>query len=499
MPMMKLGSLGIVAILLAGPAIPADGAIRVAAAVLPPQLGNPYATSATPTISTTSAIYDGLTRLSPDGKLSPWLAESWTNTDAKTWRFKLRKDVLFSNGKPFTAKDVAANVNYLAKSPRPTDNILRDLPPLESASVVDDFTVDIVTKTPVPTFPRYATILLMPESESFLQLGTTEFSKTPVGTGPFALEKWEPNKATLKAFDKSWRKPKAAALEILTLPEATSRVQAVISGRADVALGLGPEDGQALEAAGAKSVSWRDGSVIGISLVNTRDIPFKDLRVRQALNYAVNRQPIVDIIFQGKTVPANQPAGRDVLGYNAALPMFAYDPMKAKKLLAEAGYPNGFKFVMETSGTNNATVAAYQQVADDLADIGVMMEIRPVQLAQYLKNTFITGEFPDATSIPWPANPSQDVLRAITIHSCLAVHPWYCDKEAMPLYQAALSEWDEAKATQLRLDLDARYHDQAAGLFLYEQVYFAGLSQRTEGFADIFGFISYDKISVSGK
>ncbi|MBL8629319.1 MAG: ABC transporter substrate-binding protein, partial [Rhodospirillaceae bacterium] len=405
MPIMLRSVVLVAALCVSGAASAVEGTIRMAGTVLPPQMGNPYATSATPTITTTSAIYDGLTRLSSDGKLMPWLAVSWSNVDAKTWRFQLRKDVLFSNGKPFTARDVAANVNYLAKGSRPTDNILRDLPPLESAAVVDDFTVDIVTKTPVPTFPRYATILLMPESESFLRLGTEEFSKTPVGTGPFAVEKWEPNKATLKAFEKSWRKPKEAVLEILTLPEATSRVQAVISGRADVAVGLGPDDIQGLEAAGGKGVSWRDGSVAGISLVNTREGPLQDVRVRRALNYAVNRQPIVDVIYQGKTVPANQPAARDVLGYNEALPMFDFDPAKARKMLAEAGYPKGFKFVMEMSGTNSATLAAYQQVAADLANVGVTMEIRPVQLAQYLKNNFITGEFADAISIPWSSNP----------------------------------------------------------------------------------------------
>ncbi|MBL8628802.1 MAG: hypothetical protein JNM81_04180, partial [Rhodospirillaceae bacterium] len=105
----------------------------------------------------------------------------------------------------------------------------------------------------------------------------------------------------------------------------------------------------------------------------------------------------------------------------------------------------------------------------------------------------------DAISIPWSSNPSQDVLRAINIHSCLAVHPWYCDREAMPVYQAAMAAWDDAKGLQLRRDLEARYYDQAAALFLYEQVFFAGLSKRTTGFADVFGFISYDTISVSGK
>ncbi len=108
----------------------ADGTIRFAGTVLPPQMGNPYATSATPTITTTSAMYDGLTRISADGALTPWLATRWSAVDTKTWRFELRKDVIFSNGKPFTARDVAANVNFLSKSPRPTDNILRDLPPL---------------------------------------------------------------------------------------------------------------------------------------------------------------------------------------------------------------------------------------------------------------------------------------------------------------------------------------------------------------------------------
>jgi peptide/nickel transport system substrate-binding protein len=482
-----------------GTASAADGTIRVATTVLPPQLGNPYATSATPTITTTSAIYDGLTRIDPSGALMPWLAVSWSAIDTKTWRFQLRRDVTFSNGKPFTARDVAANVNFLVKTPRPTDNILRDLPPLESATFVDEFTVDITTKFPVPTFPRYASILLMPESDSFLRLGTEEFSKVPVGTGPFALETWAPNKATFKAFVGSWRKPREARLEILTLPEATSRVQAIISGRADIAVGLGPDDAQTLQANGYKSLSWRDGTVAGISLVNTRDTPLKDVRVRQAINYAVNRKPIIDVIYQGQTVAANQPASRATLGYVPELPMFGYDPVKAKALLAAAGYPNGFKFVMETSVASSAALAAYQQVAADLADVGIEMEIRPIQLAQYLRNTFITGEYADSIVVPWVPTPTLDVLRAINIHSCLATHPWYCDKDAMPLYQAAMAEWDDAKGLELRRALGKRYHEQAAALFLYEQVFFAGLSKRTEGFADNFGFVTYDTITVRGE
>lgn len=475
----------------------ADDTIRMAVSTLPPRLGNPFATSATPTITTTSAIYDGLTRIDRDGRLKPWLAVSWNNVDTKTWRFVLRKGVKFSNGKPFNAAAVAAAVNFMATKPGPTDNLVRsDLPPLESARAVDELTVEIITKSPVPTFARYASIVLVPEPEAFATLSRAEFNKNPIGTGPFALVQWEPSKAIFKAFAGSWRKPKMANLEILELPEATSRLQAILSGRADIATALGPDDIQELEAAGHKGASWHDGGVSAISLVTTRSLPFNDLRVRQALNSAVNRKPIIDIIMQGKTVPANQPAARATLGYNPDLAQYEYDPAKAKKLLAEAGYPNGFKFTMETSMNTGALLSTYQQVAADLAKVGVIMEIRPVQVPQYLKNLFITGEYADAVIVPWQSAPTVDVIRAITIHSCGSSRAWYCDQEATPLIQSAMAEWDEAKGLEMRRALGKRYHDQAAAIFLYEQVFFAGLSKRTKGFEDAFGFVAYDQISV---
>ena len=490
---------GVLMLAMVGPAFAAGGTIRFALATLPPHQGNPYATSSMPSITTTSAMYEGLTRIAPDGTLKPWLATSWSNVDPKTWRFNLRKGVTFSNGKPFNASAVAASVTYMATKARPIDGLVRsDLPPLESARAIDEFTVEIVTKNPVPTFPRYAAIVFVPEPESFAALGPDEFAQKPVGTGPFMAESWEPNRATFKAFEKSWRKPKAAKLEILALPEPTSRVQAIISGRADIAGSLGPEDVQALEAAGHKGVSWQDGGVNAISPVTTRSLPFNDVRVRRALNYAVNRQPIIDIIFQGKTVAANQPAARVALGYVADLPPFDYDPTRAKKLLAEAGYPNGFKFVFETSVNSSATLTAYQQVAADLSKVGVTMEIRTVPGAQYLKNVLLTGEYADAITMPWQSAPTLDVMRAILIHSCKTKTKWYCDAEAMPNIDAAMAEWDDAKGLELRRALGRRYHDQAAAIFLYEMVYFAGLSKTTSGFADNFGFVAYEDISVSG-
>jgi peptide/nickel transport system substrate-binding protein len=502
MIMLNIGLRGcafFVAIFVIGAASAAESTIRFALATLPPRHGNPYATSAMPSITTTSAMYEGLTRIAPDGALKPWLATSWSNVDPKTWRFTLRKDVKFSNDKPFNAAAVAASV-MATKARLATDGLVRsDLPPLESARAVDEFTVEIVTKSPVPTFPRYSAVVFVPEPDAFEKLGPDEFAQAPVGTGPFALEKWEPNRATFKAFTGSWRKPKASRLEVLALPDATSRVQAIISGRVDIAGGLGPEDIQALEAAGHQGVSWQDGGVSAISLVTTRQLPFNDVRVRRALNHAVNRKPIIDIIMQGRTVAANQPAARAAYGYVAELPQYAYDPALAKKLLAEAGYAKGFKFVLETSVNSGASLSAYQQVAADLANVSVTMEIRSMPAPQYMKNLFITGEYADAIIVPWQSAPTIDVMRAINIHSCLSAKAWYCDSEVTPIIAAAMAEWDEAKGFALRQQLGRRYHEQAASIFLYEMVYFAGLSKNTSGFADNFGFVAYEDIVVSKK
>lgn len=491
----------LLAVLLLGPvaASAGEGTIHFVLLALPPRFGNPYSTSAAPTITTTSAIYDGLTRHSRDGALKPWLATAWKNTDAKTWRFTLRDGVTFSNGKPFDAKAVAAAATYLATTTRAVDNLVRDIPRLVSARAVDAHTVEIVTQDPVPTLPRFMSVLFIPEPEAFEKLGVEEFSKTPVGTGPFKVEKWEANRALLKSFDGSWRKPKAAELELLELPDATARLQSVVSGRADIAIGLGPDDMQTLQAAGFKGISWNDGGVVGLSLVNTRNLPFNDVRVRQAMSMAVNRQPIVDVIMQGQTVVANQPAARGVYGYDAEIPMYPYDPARAKKLLAEAGYPDGFKFTLETAAITGAGLATYQQVAADLAKIGIQMEIRPVQLPQYLANVFLTGNYADALPLPWLPTPSLDIMRTITLHSCASKFAWYCDKDAEPMIAQAAAEWDETKALQERRALSRRYHDQAAALFLYEQVFFAGLGKRTSGYADDYGLVSYDQISVTGK
>lgn len=473
-----------------------DDTLRVAVTTLPLQQANPFTSALMPTITTTGAIFDGLTKYTRAGKVESWLALSWTNTDEKTWQFKLRPDVKFSNGKPFDANSVVAVVDYIVHRAKPTENIVRELPKLVSARAIDPLTVEIVTASPMPLFPRYASMLLVPDMEAIDAVGMEQFAKAPVGTGAYKLQQWSPARVSFVAFEGSWRKPLIPKLDILVLPETTARVQSVLSDQVDIATSLGPEEYDAIKAAGQQPHVSADDTVLGIALVTTRENSlFKDVRVRRALNVAINRERMLDTILAGQAKPANQPATRNEFGYNPDLPAFVYDPAKAKALLAEAGYPKGFKFTMETSTAFAFQLAYLQQVAADLRKVGVDMEIRPIAPPQFIKNIFMTGEYAEAFTMPWTGVPVGDILRGIDMHSCAHNVPWTCDRSIIPLIEQIRTEWDEAKALSLRKQLMAYYNDQVPAIFIYESVLFSGSRTRVRGYEDMFGFIPFERIS----
>jgi peptide/nickel transport system substrate-binding protein len=450
-----------------------------------------------PTITTMAAIFDGLTRLDRDGNAQPALAISWRNIDPLTWEFTLRENVIFSNGASLTADAVVNAVTYLAGDGPPFENTRREMTFFASAQAIDELTVIINTTEPMPLLPRFMSSLLIPEPGAWRSLGREGFTQAPVGTGPFKVESWQPSKITLTAFKKSWRPPLMERLEIVPIPDPTARVQGLLSGRLDVITDIGPDEKASVERFGGTGLSWFSGAVQGISLAVTRPGPFQDVRVRQALNLAVNRQRIIDALLAGSTVVAFQPAPRGTIGYNPDLQPYPYDPDRAKALLASAGYPDGFSFVMETTNTGGGSADVYQQVASDLQSVGVNMEIRVLATPRFMRNIIQTGEYADAIHMVWPAWPVQDSALVFKFHSCLHHVAWYCDESIMPKIKTALVEWDPDKAVALRQEVMSYYHEQAPAIFLFEQVMSAGLAPGTSGFENIFGFIHYENIKVT--
>ncbi len=473
--------------------------LRLALHELPPGRGYPYRVMTMPSLYSLSAIFDGLTRIDRDGVVRPWLAKTWAQTNDLTWVLELRDDVVFHNGRPFTADTVVHAVTYLAGRGGTGEAVATEMAFLDSATALDDHTVEIRTNIPVPILPRFLPVLHMVEPESWESLGRDAFALHPVGTGPFKAESFEAARITLSAHTESWRPPQLDRLEILAVPDATARVQGLMSGSVDVALALGPDDRETIEQTDGTFLGWRSEMVRTISFVLTEGpSPLDDVRVRQALNLAIDRKGIIDGLLGGLTVPASQGATPAAEGYNPYLEPFRYDPDRARTLLADAGYENGLSFTAEAViGANGSDSAMYQQVARALSEVGVELIITPVTIAHLFDHFERGGWHGKAFGMVYTMEPIIDVIRTLRNNSCDRPAPWYCDVEATSMIQDALTEQDTVKRIALKQNLMARYRDNAAAIFLWPELRFAGLAPGVSGYDDVHGFISYDTLNVT--
>lgn len=476
----------------------AQPAVRIGLSSLPTGSGNPFTSPARTAWYTYRAIFDTLTQLGPDGRPAPALALSWSNRDPQTWIVKLRPDTAFSNGEPVDAAAVIATVSYLQSPAAAQDATAREAQNIAGMRALDPTTIEFTTKQPDPMFPRQMAVLPIVPPLYWTKAGRDGFARQPVGSGPFTVTGWNPTRLTLASNPRSWRAPRAARLELVALPETSTRVQALLAGRVDVASEIGPEDIEAVEAAGFK-IYQRPASSMEVVAFNTLiDSPLKDVRVRQALNYAVDRQAIADTIMHGLVPPGTQTAARANPEYDPSLKAYPYDPAKAKALLAAAGYANGFSFIFEMSnGTTGSHYASMiQKVADDLAQIGVRMEVRPIPWAQYARGVQLGEWKGQAFGFEYETLPTGEVLRPFRLHSCAWSHPWYCDESLTPVIDEAKRTFDPTRRLDLVHRILREYRDKAAALILMEPLGLDGISPKLRNYQQTNGIIPFQDLTV---
>jgi peptide/nickel transport system substrate-binding protein len=477
---MKFVTIGAVllAAALSGPVTAAD-TIRFAVEDLPARFAHPFRSAQ----QILAAIFDPLTAFDEAGTLTPVLATGWENRDPLTWRLTLRSGVRFSNGAVFDAAAVITAVEHLIRVATVEEIVKRQVPFLAAATAVDSLTVDIVTAEPVPLFPRYASAILIPEPGAWRALGPDAFARQPIGTGAFMADQIASKRWTLSAAPSAWRQAKVSGVELLMLPDTSARVQALESARIDVATVVGADNIEAIEAGGGRVLRQLSPAVYGFTLITTRGGPLADRRVRQAINLAVDRKTIIDQLLGGTTIAANQPAARVAFGHDPAIADYPYDPTAAKRLLAEAGYPDGFAFQLDAPlGASAGDTSVFQRIQADLKAVGIAVTIRTMPNALYLERVNRTEFEGDAFPIAWPAWPTLDVWRALQVHSCLRPVPWYCDRAITDKMLAARAEWDTERALALRREIGRHYHDDAPALFLYELPALVGLGPRVKSF-----------------
>ncbi|WP_433499965.1 ABC transporter substrate-binding protein [Sphaerimonospora sp. CA-214678] len=478
----------------------AGGTIRVGVNSLPPGKGDPYKGIGSPEVYTHAAMFDALTLVDQHGKVQPALATEWSQPSADTWQFKLRDGVTFSNGEKFDADVVVATYDYLLKDPEGSASVVAaDVNTVSDVKAVDPLTVEFTTAAPDAMLPARVGEVYIPAPKHFKDLGMKEFANDPVGTGPFKVDSWDSNIIKLSAFEGSWRAPKASKMEIHALPDPAGRFQALQSDQIDLAIQLSPDQSKQLDETRAKADVVAGAQVMSLAFITELgDSPLKKKEVRQALNYAVDKESMAKDLLLGVGKPSGSGVTDGAVGYNPDVQPYPYDPAKAKQMLADAGYPNGFSLKADvTVGSFPADAQIYQLMQQNLADIGVEIELRQITFAEwlehYLKNTWTSQAF----GLSWNTLPRLDALRPMELFSCVKKPAFFCEQSVADVLGKAAKTGEMEERNKLLSQAQQMQHDDPPALYLVQQIDINGVSSKLQGFENINRTFPYHLMSVS--
>jgi len=341
-------------------------------------------------------VFDRIIDVSSEVKLVPSLATSWQNVDPVTWEFKLRQGVKFHNGKPLTAKDVKFTMDRILDPNTKSRQVSVWFNQVASLAVVDDYTFRVTTKVPYPSFPEYFSFLTVVPADTFQEMGAEKFAQNPVGTGPYKLVEWvKGDHVTLEANPDYWGgAPSIKKVTIRNVVEPSTRLAMLRSGDADI-IDIVPysEVGALAADPQFKTGEHQSMEVVWIGM-NSFKPPFTDVKVRQAFNYAVNWDEIIQKVLYGKAVHVASSIGELTFGWDSNLKPYPYDPEKAKQLLAEAGYPQGLTVDFDCpTGRYAMDKDVCEAVASQLAKASIKANLKTAEWGVFWTK-FLAKELP---------------------------------------------------------------------------------------------------------
>lgn len=461
--------------------------LRIGVVNLPASYGDPFRAVGIPGALVWQQIFDGLTEIDATGQPVPALAESFTLEEDNVWRFVLRRDVRFSNGKPFDAAAAKAVFDWLTSDAGRASLVGNELKGVSRVVAVDSRTLDIHTESPDPILPRRLTAVMMVEPDHWRALGPKGFAQEPVGTGSYRLVRWRTaqGSARLAANPHAWRPPLVDRVEVFPLSEHASRFQAAISGQLDAVMSLRPEQLDAFERRGFRVLVDPTKQILGLAfdVVGHASSPIADRRVRQAINYAVDLGAIAAVITNGTAQPAGQGAFPGVFGYDPGIEPYAYDPERARSLLAAAGFPDGFSMAATVVvGTYANDVEFYAKVQQDLKTVGIELELRATVFSDWI-GQYVTGQWrTEAFSLGWNVSPYHDAQRPMEYFSCLKANPFFCDPEMTPSIVAAATQMNVQEREAVLQSLARRFHEAAPSLYLIQYGHIWAIADSLTGF-----------------
>lgn len=445
------------------------------------------------------AVYSQLVRRNADNEMVGDLAESWeVSDDGCTWTFHLKHGVKFHSGKELTAKDVKASYDRLLDTENPVRYTSLAVGYISACNMVDDYTVELVTPSPIaPMLANLAHRSNLILNADYIEQYGTELGLTAEsvdGTGPYKLASWDKdNEMVLERFDDYFGGVMPTkTIDILIVSDANARQVALETGEVDMTSVSTSQVPTLKETAGIKIWPFNSIGAHGLQF-NCANEYLKDTRLRQAVSYAIDRQAIIDALYsdvgeQAATAPVNP----RVWGYHD-FGVIQQDQEKAKKLMAEAGYPDGFSFSIMVNTGYNKSLETCEMIVSDLAKVGITATIETVDNATF--NSAMGNRSYPGEDFPWgmffmgygagTADCDEGLRRIWTTSpdgNNNNNYGWYSNAEVDELLAKAAVEMDE----DTRLDLYKQaeqilYIDDPAAVWTNDRLTIWATTDKVEG------------------
>jgi len=345
---------------------------------------DPALATDSPSFTVIEHMYETLFEYQADGQIVPYLATGYrVSADNLTWTIDIRQGVTFHDGTPLTANEVKASLDrFIDPANAYTFRFL--ITRVQEINVLDTYKIELKLSSVFAPMMAHLTH----GSTAIVKTGL-DLDETPVGTGAFRFDSWERGqRIDLKRNENYWgERPSLDGIRFLAVPEGTTRMALVETGEAHVAVRVPPQDVARLNANPNVTVeNVASVRTIYIWFNNVME-PYTDVRVRQAINYAVNKEEIAEFVAGGAVRVSDAPISPGVFGYTP-IGNYDYDPERAKALLAEAGFPNGFSTTLYSPvGRYLQDIQITEAIQSQLAEVGVTATIETLEWAAYLEKT----------------------------------------------------------------------------------------------------------------